>query len=345
MNKTLQYSLMICALLIISLLAMSIGAVHIPISELLQLLIVKPSSSNTLSGTYDTILFTIRIPRVLLSLLIGAALGMSGASIQAIFRNPLAEPGLLGISAGASLSAVLVIVAQAAFFSTLGSTLGYFVISLAALIGALLTALLIYHLSAKAGKPNVATMLLIGIAINALCTSVTGLITANAEESELRNITFWMLGSLAGASWQVIWVVSPFILTALFFLPFQADKLNAFALGESQAEQLGVKTTRVKRTVIVLCTLAVGASVAVSGVIGFVGLLVPHLVRLIGGVNNKFVLPASALLGATTLCLADLTARIISAPIDQPIGVITALVGSPVFLYMLLKDKKKYPDA
>ncbi|GAA4322903.1 iron ABC transporter permease [Mucilaginibacter gynuensis] len=342
MKKPLIYTLMTGTLVIAMLLALAIGAVHIPLPILIELLLSKTGITKPAAGSqFETILFVVRMPRVVLSLLVGAALGISGAAVQAIFRNPLAEPGLLGISAGASLAAVFVIVLQASFFTVLGGIFGYYVIAIGALTGATLTAFLIYQLSSTNGRPQIATMLLMGIAVNALCTAVTGLITANAEESELRNITFWMLGSLSGATWELIYAIFPFVMASLILLPLQGQKLNAFVLGERQAEQLGVKTKSVKRTVIMLSTMAVGACVAVSGIVGFVGLIVPHLVRLMGGVNNRFVLPASAILGATTLCLADLLARIVTAPIEQPIGVITALIGSPVFIFILLRDKNK----
>lgn len=329
-------------LILTSLLSLALGAVQIPITEVIKLLLQKIGFSFTpIEPQFETILFVVRLPRVVMSLLIGAALGIAGASIQAIFRNPLAEPGLLGISAGASLMAVIIIVLQTTFFTALGNLFGYFLVSIGALTGALLTAFLIYKLANTNGKPQIATMLLIGIAINALCTALTGLITANAEETELRSITFWMLGSLSGATWQLIYAICPFIILALIYLPLQAKKLNAFVLGEAQAEQLGVKTLNVKRKVIFFSTIAVGASVAVSGIIGFVGLLIPHLVRLLVGVDNKYVVPMSAILGASVLCLSDLLSRLITAPIEQPIGVITALLGSPVFLYILLRDKKK----
>lgn len=290
---------------------------------------------------YETVLLLVRLPRILLGLLVGAALGISGAAIQGIFRNPLAEPGLIGISAGASLMAVLVITLEVTMLSGLSNILGYYMVSTGAFVGAGIAAIAVYQLSKSDGKPNVATMLLAGIAINALAGALTGLITASAEEQQLRSITFWMLGSLAGANWQTVASVLPFILAPVLLLPLQGRKLNAFVLGEKQADQLGTRTARVKLSVVILSTLAVGASVAVSGIIGFVGLLVPHMIRLMGGVDNRFVLPASALLGALVLCIADIMARMLTAPVEQPIGVVTALIGTPVFLYILIRDKKK----
>lgn len=343
MKRKFIYSVLLIALFFSICISLGVGAMQIPLKDVLLLLGAKLGINNAddVAPQYETVLYLVRLPRVLLGLLVGAALGISGASIQAIFRNPLAEPGLIGISAGASLMAVIIIVLEGTLFVGLSALLGYYLISLGAFVGAVIAALLVYRLSKTDGRPNVATMLLAGIAINALAGAFTGLITANSEDQQLRTITFWMLGSLAGATWQNLFSVLPFILIPLVLLPTEGRRLNAFVLGEKQADQLGMRTSKVKLKVVILATMAVGAAVAVSGIIGFVGLLVPHLVRLIGGVDNRYVIPVSAIMGALVLCLADLLARIITIPIEQPIGVITALIGSPVFLYILIKDKKK----
>ncbi len=342
MKRKIIYLLLTLSLLFSIVISLAIGAMPIPLKDVVSILAVKLGMSNAIPEPhYETVLMLVRLPRILLGLLVGAALGISGAAIQGIFRNPLAEPGLIGISAGASLMAVLVITLEVTLLAGMGNMLGYYMVSMGAFIGAGLAAILVYQLSKTDGKPHVATMLLAGIAINALASALTGLITASAEEQQLRSITFWMLGSLAGANWQTVFSVVPFILIPLILLPLQGRKLNAFVLGERQADQLGVRTSKVKLKVVILATLAVGASVAVSGVIGFVGLLVPHMVRLMGGVDNKFVLPASALTGALVLCIADVLARMVTAPVEQPIGVVTALIGTPVFLYILIRDKKK----
>lgn len=343
MKRKYLYIILLATLIFSVVMSAAVGAMYIPIGDILTLFGAKLGlvSDEDVPQHFATVLNLVRLPRVVLGLLVGAGLGISGAAVQGIFRNPLAEPGLIGISAGASLMAVLVIVLEATLLSTLSGLIGYYLISLGAFIGAVASAMLVYRLSRSEGRSNVTTMLLAGIAINAMAGAFTGLITANSEDHQLRTITFWMLGSLAGATWQTVLAVLPFILVPLVLLPTEGQGLNAFALGEKQADQLGMQTSRIKIKVIVLSTMAVGAAVSVSGVIGFVGLLIPHLVRLAGGVDNRFVLPASALAGALVLCISDLIARIISAPVEQPIGVITALIGSPVFLYMLIKDKKK----
>ncbi|PTT03413.1 Fe3+-siderophore ABC transporter permease [Pedobacter sp. HMWF019] len=343
-RRLLLYIFLVAALFIAAAFSMSLGAVKIPVKEIFLILGKKAGlfTQYTVSERYEGVLHIVRIPRVLLGLLVGAALGISGTAIQGIFRNPLAEPSLIGISAGASLMAVIIIVMEISLFAGLSNLLGYYLLVFGAFAGAGLAALLVYQISRTEGKSNVATMLLAGIAINALAGALTGLITFAADDQQLRNITFWMLGSLAGATWETVLSILPFILVPLALLPRMGKALNTFALGEVQASQLGLKVNSVKRNIVILATMAVGASVAVSGIIGFVGLLVPHTIRLIIGVDHKHVLPASALLGALMLTLADLLCRTLIAPVELPIGVITALLGTPLFLYILIKDKKKF---
>lgn len=331
------------ALVIAASCSMSLGAVKIPLTDVMVILGKKIGLFSTaeIPIQYEGVMNIVRIPRVILGLLVGAALGISGTAIQGIFRNPLAEPGLIGISAGASLMAVIIIVLEISILTSLSNLLGYYLLAFGAFSGAGIAALIVYQISRTDGKSNVATMLLAGIAINALAGALTGLITFAADDQQLRNITFWMLGSLGGATWETIIAVLPFIMIPVLLLPRMGKGLNAFALGENQAAQLGLKVNRIKRNVVILSTMAVGAAVAVSGIIGFVGLLVPHTIRLLIGVDNKHVLPASALFGALMLTLADMLCRTIIAPIELPIGVITALLGTPLFLYILIKDKKK----
>ena len=323
--------------------SLGLGAMEIPLTEVLLILVKKLGlfSSSQTDPTFEGVISVIRLPRVVLGMLVGAALGISGAAVQGIFRNPLAEPGLIGISAGASLFAVVIIAIEVAVLTGLSHIFGYYLLAFGAFLGAGIAAIVVYQLSKTNGRPNVATMLLAGIAINALAGALTGLVTYLADEQQLRTITFWMLGSLSGATWDMVSTLLPFVLIPVLALPFLGKSLNAFALGETQADQLGMHTSRVKLQTVVLSTMAVGASVAVSGIIGFVGLLVPHTVRLLGGVDNRYVLPASALFGALILTTADTLSRVIAAPIELPIGVVTSLLGTPMFLYILFRDKKK----
>ncbi|WP_312192824.1 iron ABC transporter permease [Sphingobacterium sp.] len=343
MQRKQKFILLALGLVLVmtSIVALGMGAYHIPSDDILTMLLQKLhlGSAGGVPNMQEDVLFEIRMPRLLLGLLVGAALGISGAAIQGIFRNPLAEPGLIGISSGASLFAVLIIAFETFLFTSLSAWIGYYLLAFGAFVGAGLTAFLVYRIASKNGRPNVTTMLLAGIAINAFAGALTGLMTYLSTEQQLRTITFWMLGSLGGATWDNLTALAPFILIPVLILPFFGKSLNAFALGELQADLLGMRTDRVKRWVVILSTLAVGASVAVSGIIGFVGLIVPHTVRLMGGADHRFVLPGSLLLGALVLTLADVIARVAVAPIELPIGVITALLGTPVFLYILIKDK------
>lgn len=287
------------------------------------------------------VLLLIRLPRVCMGLLVGAGLALSGAALQGLFRNPLADPGLIGVSAGASLSAVLVIVClPAAAWWLPGTASRFYVLNLATFLGACLTSLAVFRLSRYGGKTVMATLLLGGLAANALCGAFTGLITYTATNEQLRSITFWTLGSLGGASWKEVLAMLPFVGIPLVGLPALARSLNAFALGEAEAAYMGVQVRRLKAAVILLSTLAVGASVAVSGVIGFVGLVVPHILRTLSGNDHRHLLVNSALLGASLLTAADMWSRTVIAPAELPIGIVTALVGTPLFIALLIRQKK-----
>lgn len=278
------------------------------------------------------VLYAIRLPRVVLGMLVGAGLAIAGTAMQGLFRNPLADPGLLGISSGASLAAAMSVVLGFHAF-------GHYSLPIAAFLGSLLSTALIYALSQERGRVNVNTMLLAGIAINALCGAGTGLMTFLASDEQLRTITFWNLGSLGGATWPAVLTALPLIALGVLLLPLSARALNAFMLGESGAAHLGINVQAVKWLVVALVALCVGAGVAVAGTIGFVGLVVPHLLRLLIGPNHQTLLPASALLGATLLVLADLVSRTIAIPAEVPIGIVTALLGAPFFLYLLRQGK------
>ncbi|MBL1407257.1 FecCD family ABC transporter permease [Sphingobacterium faecale] len=343
MKKKIIYVLLVALLAIATLSSLALGAFFIPLREVLLNTVQKfgVCSDLPVDELYSGIIDLVRWPRTLLGILVGAALGISGAAIQSIFRNPLAEPGLIGVSAGASLVAASIIAFETVMFATLGQFLGHYLLAVGAFAGAGVATWLVYRISLYEGKPHIGTMLLAGVAINALAGSLTGLVSFLSDEQQLRSITFWMLGSLGGATWDSVWTLFPFVVAALVGLPMMAKSLNAFALGEQEAQQLGQRPNRIKMLVIVLATMAVGAAVSVSGIIGFVGLLVPHAVRMLGGADNRYVMPASALLGALILTLADLIARTIAMPSEIPIGVVTALLGTPLFLYILIRDKKK----
>lgn len=287
-----------------------------------------------------TVVRDIRLPRVVLAMLVGAGLAMAGAILQAFFRNPLADPGLIGISSGAALGAVLFLSLGSgmAFLGVFGTAAG---LSLCALAGGMITTLLIYQLARADGQIRAVTFLLCGIAINALIGAVISFLIFLSDDRELRSITFWMMGSLGFSSWREIGIVLPLILPPLLAMPWLGKPLNLYILGESEARHLGVHTQRLKRGIIVLCAAAVGAGVAVSGMIGFVGLVVPHIVRLFLSADHRWLLPGSAVLGAATLLIGDLVARTVLAPTEVPLGVITAFFGAPFFLWLLFRERRR----
>lgn len=282
----------------------------------------------------------IRLPRIFLGLLVGAALAISGASIQIVFRNPLAEPGLIGVSSGAMFFAAGFIVLKDYLPFNLGLWGHYLGMSAAAFIGGLLATILVYRLSSKGGRTAVSIMLLAGVAITALGGGLTGVLIFYATEAQLRDITFWSFGSLSGANWGIVGLLAIVITIAIIGITKAAKQLEIMQLGDQEASYLGVEVEQVKRQVVVLVVLMVGVCVAFTGLIGFVGLMVPHLVRIYfkdASFTNNVVY--TGLLGAILLSLADTVARTIVAPAELPIGILTALLGAPFFLWLLVKQK------
>jgi len=285
------------------------------------------------------ILFDIRLPRLVLGILVGASLAVSGAVMQGLFRNPLADPGLVGVGAGAGLGAIGAIVLGASLPVVFRDGLGTYLVPVAAFFGGWLTTILLYRLSTHRGRTSVAVMLLGGIAIAALAGALSGILIYLADDAQLRDLTFWGLGSLAGATWDKAAVAGPLIVLALAATPFLAQALNALALGEGPAAHLGIPVQRMKTIAILTVAAATGAAVAVSGGIGFVGIVVPHLLRLVIGPDHRWLLPNAALLGAILLILADMIARSVVAPAELPIGIVTATLGGPFFLWILMRNR------
>ena len=286
-----------------------------------------------------TIVWDIRLPRVLTGVLVGAALAVSGAIMQGLFRNPLADPGLVGVSAGAGFGAVLAIVLGASAPFWFQAMMGYYLVPLAAFFGGWITTLLLYSVATRNGRTSVATMLLAGIALAALTGALTGILGYYATDDELRDLTFWGLGSVAGANWQKFWSAAPLIIICLIAAPFLARSLNALALGEAAAGHLGIRVQAMKRIAILTVACSVGAAVAVTGGIGFVGIVVPQLLLLVQGPDHNRLLINSALLGAVMLLLADAISRTVIAPAEMPIGIITAVIGGPFFLWILMRNR------
>ena len=301
-------------------------------------------SLGTWPGEVDqrisTVVWEIRLPRVLVAMGVGAALATAGACLQGLFRNPLADPGLIGVSSGGAIGAILAI-SSIGLIIPAGSFLATLHVPLLAMAGALGTTFLVYHVARIAGKTHVSTLLLAGIAVNALAGAIVGAVLYLSDNDALRRFTFWTLGSLHTTTWQSLGIMAPFILAPLGLLPRYRGALNAFLLGEAEAYHLGFNTQWIKRMVIGLCALMVGITVAFCGLIGFVGLVVPHLVRLLWGPDFRRLIPASALLGALLLLCADLLARTVNAPAEVPIGVVTSLVGAPFFLYLIHRRKRQ----
>ncbi|RMC37393.1 FecCD family ABC transporter permease [Paracoccus alkanivorans] len=297
-------------------------------------------TGHEIARTDRVVLFDIRLPRLLTGMLVGAGLAVSGAVMQGLFRNPLADPGLLGVSAGASLGAIAAIVLGGLLPPAILAAAGWHLVPLAAFAGSWLAMAVLYGIATQQGKTSVATMLLAGIAIAAMIAAVSGLIIYRADDQQLRDLTFWSLGSLAGASWVKLLAAGPVIAAALVVSPLLARGLNGLALGEAAAAHVGIRVQRVKTAAILITAAATGASVAISGGIGFVGIVVPHLLRLLTGPDHRWLLVNSGLLGASVLLVADMVSRTIIAPAELPIGIITAMIGGPFFLWVLLSNRR-----
>lgn len=289
-----------------------------------------------LTPAESVVLYDIRLPRVAMGIVVGAGLAVSGAVLQGLFRNPLADPGVIGVTSGASLGAVAAIVLGGMLPLGLAAWFGLFLIPAAACLGGWVFTLVLYRFASRQGRTQVATLLLAGIALGALAASVMGVLIYLADDRQLRDLTFWSMGSLAGATWGKFMIVLPLVALALVTALRLGRGLNALSLGEAQALHLGIEVQRLKRMGIVAAALATGATVSVSGGIGFVGIIVPHLLRRAIGPDHRRLLPCSALLGAALLVAADILSRLVVAPAELPIGIITALLGAPVFLWILL---------
>jgi iron complex transport system permease protein len=319
-----------------ALFSLALGAMPIPFGRVARIIWAEIGvfgQGFDLGFEERSVVMAIRAPRVLLGLSVGAALGVSGALMQGLFRNPLADPGLIGVSSGAALGAKVVIVLGGALGSS--SSLWVWMVPAAAFGCALGVTSLVWGLSLRGGRTEVATLLLAGIAVNAFAMSIQGLLSLVASDSQLRAITFWALGSLGGATYDNVWVTLPVALGVLACCPLLAPSLNALLLGESDACCLGVSVERLKRVSVLLASLAVGASVAFCGMVAFVGLMAPHLVRMVVGPDHRVVLPGSALVGAALLLMADLAARTLVPPQEIPLGILTAALGAPFFLWLL----------
>ncbi len=318
--------------------AASLGAVSFSKKEICCILAESITGSDftimEIPAAKKDIFLQIRLPRIFLAALVGAALAVAGATFQGLFRNPLADPYIIGVSSGAALGASLAVVLGLSWgWAGLGA------VPLLAYAGGLATIILVYRVSRQGDAVPVLTLLLAGIAVSAFLTALVSLSVYFSGE-RLHQIIFWMMGGLSGAKWRYLHVMTPYVLVGFGVIYFYARELNALLLGEETAAYLGIEVEKLKKIFLAAASLLVAAAVSTSGIIGFVGLVVPHMVRLMAGPDHRFLLPVSALCGAILLIGADTLARTVLAPAELPVGIITALLGAPFFLYLLRKRRK-----
>ena len=330
-HEALISSGLLVALLASAAVALSKGALQL---DLMAVFLGKAG------GIDAEVLSNIRAPRVLLAAFAGAALAASGAVLQGLFRNPLADPGLIGVSGGAAVGAVAMIVLGTAL--NLPPIILAYSIPVAAILASFIVTSILFLFASRHGTFNVATVLLAGIAINAIASVVIGIFQYISDDGQLRTLTFWMMGSFGRASWGTVIPAILVVLGALFLLLLQSRDLDRLQLGDAEAFYLGVDVKRVKIVIIFAAALSVGVAVSLSGIVGFVGLVVPHIVRFIVGVKHTYLVICSALLGASLLVIADLGARLIMMPAEIPVGLVTSAIGAPFFLWLVIR---KVPNA
>ncbi|HWC32574.1 MAG TPA: iron ABC transporter permease [Actinomycetota bacterium] len=322
-------------LVAVVLVAIGLGTVWISPATTLRLIASRLGIADQpdTPGSLAVILFELRPPRVMLAILVGAALAVAGPVFQAVFRNPMADPAIIGVSSGAALGAVVAILVTGSAFA------GGLAVPLAAFAGAMATALLVYRIARIGPTVQVATLLLGGIAVAAVISAIITLVMSLSGE-EIRSIYFWLLGGLAARGWNTLWAAAPLVAVGIVAALAAVRDLNVMALGEERAAQLGVEIERFKRLALATGALLAGAAVSVAGVIGFVGLMTPHILRLVLGADHRRLLPATVLGGALFMVLADLAARTLLAPEEIPVGAVTALLGGPFFLYLLRRERR-----
>lgn len=319
---------------------MTVGTVSISMAEAFSAAVAGLFSSTDSIGQTQVILFDIRLPRILLALLVGAILASTGAVMQGLFRNPLADPSLIGVSGGASVGASLMIVLAGGAVES-GLLMGLSLVALGAFVGGFAATILVYRLATSGIGTSVTTMLLAGIAIGALAGALNSLLSYFADNDMLRQISLWQMGNLSAANWAKVWIMALVSLLLLVSFPRDSRALNALLLGESEARHLGIDVQRVKRRLIVLTALGVGVSVALAGMVGFVGLVIPHVIRLLIGPDHRWLIPGSAMAGAILLVVADSLARVVVLPAELPTGILTALLGAPFFIALLLQQRRE----
>lgn len=334
------YSALTVGLVIAVVLACGLGAFHIAPADVVSSVgsriarVFGFDAESPLDAVAEGTLWHIRFPRVTLALLVGASLGGAGAMMQGIFANPLAEPGIVGVSSGAVLGAAAQIVVGFA-------PLGIWTLTGSAFVGGIVTVFGVYLMSRSDGRTEVVTLVLTGVAVNALAGAVIGLFTYFSDDAELRSITFWTLGSVANATWPKVVTVAPIAIVGLLLARSMWRQLDLLSLGEAPARHLGVDVERLRVFAMAVVALLTAAAVAVSGIILFVGLVIPHLIRMVAGPGHRTLIMASALGGALILVVGDLAARTLAEPAEIPLGVLTSLIGSPVFFWQLRRTRAR----
>jgi iron complex transport system permease protein len=333
------FPVLLVVLLATAVAAAAVGAAGIPLERIPSALGLSEHADKALLARDRLVLWSVRLPRIAIAVVIGALLAASGAIMQGLFRNPLADPALVGVSSGGALAAAAVIVGGDRLMASHAIALPFAVLPAAAFVGALITTGVLQRIATRGKNTSIAIFLLGGLAIAALANAGIGLLVFVADDRQLRDVTFWLLGSLGGATWDKVALIAPFLAALIVIIPFIGRGLDLLVLGEAEAFHMGVEVERLKRMSIVLISAMTGAAVAFAGVIGFVGIVVPHLLRLAIGPGHRRLLPASACLGAILLLAADTAARTIAAPAEVPIGILTAIVGAPFFLMLLLRQR------
>ncbi|TFH93341.1 FecCD family ABC transporter permease [Vibrio ouci] len=329
-------SLFSAALIVTTIGSVTVGPMNIGFWDSVQSLILQ---SDQLAPHINLVIHEIRFPRTILCMLVGAILAVCGTVMQGLFRNPLAEPGIIGVSAGASLGAALAIVLFADLSNQYPQFMNFAAVPVFAFLGGALTTVLVYKLGTSKMGTSVTIMLLAGVAISALSGAGIGFMNFIADDQMLRDLSLWSMGSLAGANWSSIMLCTVTLVGLMFIFIKKSMALNALLLGEAEANHLGIPVQRLKRQLILLTAVGVGVTVSVSGMIGFIGLVIPHLGRMLSGPDHRTLLPISALMGALLLTFADMFSRIAVAPAELPVGIVTALIGAPFFIYLLFKQK------
>jgi iron complex transport system permease protein len=342
MSKTIKTIIILAGILILLvILAASIGAARVSIGETVRIIgSFIPGVSNlidkaSLDAKALVVISQIRLPRIFMALVVGIALASAGVIFQGLFRNPMADPFVIGVSAGGAFGA-----AVALFFSSSFILLNISLTTVFALIGALGTTFLVYSIASSRGRVSVVTLLLSGITLSAMLSAMTSLVMI-FKANDLARIVFWLMGGLTAASWQKLYIITPIIILLVIVSGFYMRDLNIISMGDERAMQMGVQTEKVKKTLLVLASIIAALAVSVSGVIGFVGLITPHILRLIVGPDHKILFPASALAGGIVLLISDTIARTVLMPREIPVGIITSIVGVPFFLYLLVRSRQQ----